>query len=661
MAFLNQERREHTLQLLSTVIVTSVFWVTISVLPVQADQIVRFEDIVQQVAPPSRNVTRGIGVEPTDSSPFFRKISLPTIQFEFDSAWLTNIGELQLSEVAKALNSDTLSRFFFAIQGYTDGTGSESYNRGLSLRRADSVKRWLSSRKVSPDRLVEVGLGENFPLPGIPAEDAKNRRVQIVNLGVNRSINPREEKPVGAKRALLIGIDEYQHISSLAGPVNDVVQMTHFLKEEMDYEERDIKTLLDEQATREQILASIKNWLVDGTVPGDEIFMFFSGHGFQQPDKNGDEDDGYDETLVPVDTRVDDAGRTHGMISDDEIGNLMNQLSGRRINVVIDSCHSGTGTREISNWRYVKTPRLPDGTPLKVAPVEGRREKSLKPEFFLTSGRPDMFVWTAVRPDQKALMDEEVDGESVFTRRLLSGMKDKTADWDGDGIVTARELHRYVLEKSDAYCKRHFDICLRGLTPQLYTQKRQLDKPAFGLKGDSLPRVVALAKDILVKAKPGEHKTDMQEDVQLRMNPGKEVALDTEIQVVVESNRNGWLILLDIDAAGRLTQIFPNNVSVRNGTPEKIQAGSSVTLPGEKKEFLFKTTPPAGVGMLIAVVSEEDARLKEVLSQHKDLSVVPRPQAYLVELGETLLSGRGTKLNEKFAVASLEYEIVDSD
>jgi hypothetical protein len=55
------------------------------------------------------------------------------------------------------------------------------------------------------------------------------------------------------------------------------------------------------------------SWLVQGCQPGDSLVFHFSGHGSQQKDYNGDELDGYDETLCPTDFE------TQGMIVDDEI------------------------------------------------------------------------------------------------------------------------------------------------------------------------------------------------------------------------------------------------------------------------------------------------------------------------------------------------------
>lgn len=64
----------------------------------------------------------------------------------------------------------------------------------------------------------------------------------------------------------------------------------------------------------------------------------FSGHGSQQRNYTGDEIDGYDETLCPLDFE------TQGMIVDDEINETMVKPlpHGVRLHAIIDACHSGT-------------------------------------------------------------------------------------------------------------------------------------------------------------------------------------------------------------------------------------------------------------------------------------------------------------------------------
>ena len=79
-------------------------------------------------------------------------------------------------------------------------------------------------------------------------------------------------------------------------------------------------------------------WLTDGAASGDSLFMHYSGHGGSVKDKNSDEKDGKDETLIPVDYK------TAGQITDDVIlaALVLDLPEGCMLTVVIDACHSGT-------------------------------------------------------------------------------------------------------------------------------------------------------------------------------------------------------------------------------------------------------------------------------------------------------------------------------
>ena len=663
-----------------------------------ADEIVSSDEILSRLAPPStesppsrKAKTRGIAVEPTpaegaaspEPSHGFRRVALPAIQFEFDSDRLTGTAERQLAQLAQALKAPALQGGVFSIQGHTDSTGVDAYNHALSLRRAQAVKRHLvAERDLAPARLVEAGLGEAFPLPGVPGEDGRNRRVEIVHLGMEirpggggeRSEESSARAP--ARRALLIGIGLYRHVSALEGPVNDAAAMASFLIGSLGYRARDIKTLTDAEATRLNILDAIERWLVAGTAPGDEAFLYFSGHGFQQPDKDGDESDRRDETLVPVDAFVDSERTVVGMIADDEIAALLDRMDGRRIHVVLDSCHSGTATRSTGDWRRVKSPRLPDGTPLRLAArTRGVGGEPFPGEAFLFSDRSQLTVWTAVRAEQKALIDEETSGApgSVFTRLFLRGARDGEADLDADGTITARELHDYLVSGSDAYCRRHPDICGDGLTPQLFAARGRFDEPALPLADASAgpvavrqveadartSRLTHFAKDILVR---GSEAATSGGGIRLRMDPGPRIALGAALDIVVESDREGHLLVLDVDAAGRLVQIFPNRRSLASGVSDRIEAGQRVALPGERASFRFRAEPPLGPGTLIAVVSSESVRLRSLAARHKDLSVVSHPESYLVELAEILRevsTESGDDGRPGWTVAKLDYEIVE--
>jgi len=68
-----------------------------------------------------------------------------------------------------------------AIGGHSDSSGSESFNKKLSAKRADAVREYLISKGVSKDRLVAVGYGESKPIADNATDDgrAKNRRIEF--------------------------------------------------------------------------------------------------------------------------------------------------------------------------------------------------------------------------------------------------------------------------------------------------------------------------------------------------------------------------------------------------------------------------------------------------------------------------------------------------
>jgi outer membrane protein OmpA-like peptidoglycan-associated protein len=68
------------------------------------------------------------------------------------------------------------------IEGYTDSVGSEDYNRGLSQRRADSVKAYLVGQGIGSVRLVAAGKGEHAPVASndSAAGRQQNRRVEVI-------------------------------------------------------------------------------------------------------------------------------------------------------------------------------------------------------------------------------------------------------------------------------------------------------------------------------------------------------------------------------------------------------------------------------------------------------------------------------------------------
>lgn len=135
-------------------------------------------------------------------------------------------------------------------------------------------------------------------------------------------------------RALCIGVDKYVG-RPLAGCAKDARTWGVALNQ-LGF---DITYLLDGQATREAIVKAIARLVAAGD-PHAPLVLQYSGHGTQMPDDNGDEVDGFDEALVPVDYQL---GR---LLLDDDMADLLRKLKpGASITLFMDCCHSGTNSR----------------------------------------------------------------------------------------------------------------------------------------------------------------------------------------------------------------------------------------------------------------------------------------------------------------------------
>lgn len=148
-----------------------------------------------------------------------------------------------------------------------------------------------------------------------------------------------------ATKALLVGINRYKLPGAdLRGCVNDVTNLRDCLIKYFGATAGSIRVLTDERATRQAILDNLA-WLIKGAKSGDKLLFHFSGHGSQIRDLDGDElKDRMDEVLCPHDMDWD-----KGFIVDDELDTIFRELpKGVNLEVLLDSCHSGTGTRELA-------------------------------------------------------------------------------------------------------------------------------------------------------------------------------------------------------------------------------------------------------------------------------------------------------------------------
>jgi outer membrane protein OmpA-like peptidoglycan-associated protein len=112
------------------------------------------------------------------------------IQFDYNSADISKTSISSVQELGKALSNPDLKGSTFVVAGHTDAVGGEEYNQGLSERRAESIKRYLTEKYgIAGSDLVTVGYGKTKPKDPSAPMDPINRRVQVVNMASKTASN----------------------------------------------------------------------------------------------------------------------------------------------------------------------------------------------------------------------------------------------------------------------------------------------------------------------------------------------------------------------------------------------------------------------------------------------------------------------------------------
>src|SRR6202161_2321265 len=105
------------------------------------------------------------------------------IQFEYNSARITQASLSAVQELGKALSTPELKGSTFVVAGHTDAIGGDAFNQDLSERRADTIKRYLTEKYgIAGTDLVAVGYGKSKPKDPNAPMDPINRRVEVVNM-----------------------------------------------------------------------------------------------------------------------------------------------------------------------------------------------------------------------------------------------------------------------------------------------------------------------------------------------------------------------------------------------------------------------------------------------------------------------------------------------
>lgn len=294
------------------------------------------------------------------------------------------------------------------------------------------------------------------------------------------------------RHALLIGVSDYEHeeIRDLEGPRNDVRSLERVLRRDWRFDR--IRTLVDRNATRAAILAAISDLIRDAR-EGDQVFLYFSGHGTSFLDDDGvtgmtarlDPGTG---GLYPVDLnpRADDAF-DRLLVGRRDLRPLLEQLDrGRDVFVVFDACFSentfrnyGRAQRKFVPWTAATPPAFGEFTGVPDPyPYDNL--------VYLAASAEDEVAWDI--PKEVLKEKPTIDGlpHGVLTDAMLRGLEG-AANTDGDDELTVLELGRYVTR----FVGDRFQQ-----TPQLLHPPGEIDavnRPMFGVVRAAVPSAVSQA------------------------------------------------------------------------------------------------------------------------------------------------------------------------
>ncbi|QPG73014.1 hypothetical protein FOA43_000318 [Brettanomyces nanus] len=283
----------------------------------------------------------------------------------------------------------------------------------------------------------------------------------------------------GVRKALLIGINYIGTGNQLRGCINDANNMRRFLLTN-GYPSENIVMLTDDQKdfmsipTRQNIIRAMQ-WLVKDARPGDSLFFHYSGHGGQEDDLDGDEADGKDDCIYPVDFKQ------CGSLIDDIMHDIMVRPlpAGCRLTAIFDSCHSGSaldlpfvyraqngGLKEYNVWKES------GGDAVNILMGYASRNPM---EMF--SGAKSIYKRFAANTggNQEAIKQQKMSAADVI---MFSGCKDSqtSADAQEMGQFTGALSFAFIQVLSQNPMQSYLTLLqnIRAVLSTKYTQKPQL-------------------------------------------------------------------------------------------------------------------------------------------------------------------------------------------
>jgi hypothetical protein len=391
-------------------------------------------------------------------------------------------------------------------------------------------------------------------------------------------------------RALLIGVGKYQM------PGNDLPGIDldiNMMEETASLMGFNVKVLMDEEATLANTQRVMNSWLREGVSADDRVLIYFSGHGVRIPDDNGDEaDDNQDEVLVMHDVKQEQRNGQASLgnvLVDDQFDQLLAGIPSNNVLVLIDACHSGTSTKNLS-----------------LSPTSSFGNIAGQPKVFNYSGMPKAVVTrgnfsveertektqenyvliAAAQDHQQAIATKQ---GSVFTVGVHQLVRDAAQNRQ---TITPKQIRDEV----EDYIKTELQGSNSIFHPNLIGSENLAQKPLqlVSLQGGHGPVWTEL--EALAQAADNSVGVILNQE---------SFAEGDELVIQINVSRGGYLNVVNVGPDDQHTVLFPNEFHANDNYVDP----GRLTIPTERMNFTLPAGEPFGPSLVFASITDEPINL----------------------------------------------------
>ncbi len=325
------------------------------------------------------------------------------------------------------------------------------------------------------------------------------------------------------KFALVIGVTGYPNFlegERLEFADDDARRFYEFIQtaEGGSFEARNIRLLINEEATRDGILQEIK-WVGKRASGDDRVYVFFAGHGVINMLGEA--------YFMPYDGAPSDP-ELRGIRADEFLTQIRNWITAKDVVVFVDACHAGaaTGARGSSD----------------------NLTSALKEKWgTVLTGQSETFMGLFSASEQQRSWEDGDLGHGLFTYYLIEGLRG-AADEERDGFVRAGELRRYLLDQVEVRSQEKFGqtqtpIASSGFSPDfVFTIYEPVGPSSEAVQASEQPVV---SEEAIVAKEPI-----------ISREPETEVDVDSRGRIIREHSTYEQIDIVYTDSTERVAQLL---------------------------------------------------------------------------------------------------------